>query len=107
MPERRQASGYKNSLNDATTDEATIRAWWKTNAWNIGGVPGPKFAVVDIDPRKDGETQRVAALGDLPQTLVVETGEYEVGSTTVRGEHRWYVLPEGVAVPKKIGDVES
>jgi hypothetical protein len=37
----------------------------------------------------------------------VESGEYEVGSTTVRGEHRWYVLPEGVAVPKKIGDVES
>lgn len=40
----------EHGLKDATTDEATIRAWWAIRpTHNIGAPTGIKFDVVDID----------------------------------------------------------
>lgn len=95
-----------DGLKSATTDEATIREWWKTKASNIGAVPGPRFAVLDKDPWKDGEQERFAALGDLPSTLTVASGAHDVDGETIRGEHRWFEVPEGVRMPSKVGGVD-
>ena len=46
-----------HGLNDATTDEATIRRWWKKHPKaNIGIATGSRsdLVVVDIDPRHSG-----------------------------------------------------
>ncbi len=88
-------SGFK----DATTDEEQIEKWWKRHPdANVGAVPGPAFVVVDVDPRGGGfaslaEVERVH--GDLPSTIVAETGEYEVEGERVRGLHLWFRVQSG------------
>jgi putative DNA primase/helicase len=64
------AHGFK----DATTDPATIRAWWTKRPDANIGLPVPAdCVVVDVDHREPVE--------DLPYTATARTG---------RGEHRWY-----------------
>src|SRR5207249_3496570 len=46
----------KNGRNDASTDEARIRAWWsKAPAANVAIATGSGLAVLDIDPRHGGD----------------------------------------------------
>jgi hypothetical protein len=89
----------RHGLKDATTDEEAIRAWWERwSEANIGAVPGPEFVVVDVDPRGggfDSLAQLQKQNGDLPATLVAETGEYEVNGKLVRGLHLWFRVPKG------------
>ena len=63
---------------DATTNEETIRAWWKKwpNA-NIGLRTGVRFFVLDIDPRNGGDASRerlVSEHGALRDTVQQMTG---------------------------------
>ena len=74
----------------ATTDETTIRGWWKR--WpkaNIGVPTGVKFWVLDIDPRNGGDEslmQLVAKHGPLADTLRQTTGG--------GGQHYLYEIPD-------------
>src|SRR5258705_1154911 len=55
-----------NGLKDATTDQATIRAWW--GQWptaNIGLVVPAGHVVVDLDTYNDGGVADVKALTPL------------------------------------------
>lgn len=61
-----------NGLHDATTDPATIRAWWTARpAANIGLRLVPGVIVLDVDPRNGGNLD---ALGSLPATWTARTG---------------------------------
>jgi len=79
-----QPRGKRPILRDwpaaASTDPATIRAWWEQ--WpdaNVGVVTGPRsgLAVLDIDPRAGGNASLAeleARVGVLPGTALVVTG---------------------------------
>lgn len=76
--------------NKATTDEATIRGWWRK--WpkaNIGIATGRygggNFCVLDFDPRHGGNWYADAPKSDLPDTWVVHTGG--------GGRHFYYKTP--------------
>lgn len=72
--------------DDATTDPATIRAWWTaTPDANIAARPPEGVIVLDVDPRNGGTLD---ALGDLPTTYRVRTGG--------GGWHVWCWLPDGL-----------
>jgi len=84
---RPQWTGYKER---ATTDEATLTAWWTRypHANPMALIP-PGVAIVDVDPRHGGhdglrtlEMQHSA----LPGTWTVETRH--------GGTHRYYLLPD-------------
>lgn len=85
-------------FHDATTDEATIRAW----DWNGGGMIGaaiaPGTVVVDVDPRNGGEDTLY---------LLARTGKKLTPTRVVRtksgGSHAYYVVPEDVALRGKLG----
>lgn len=87
----------------ATTDEATIRGWWRdVPNGNIGIVPGATGRVaMDLD-RKDGK-DGVAAFG----ALATEHGFSPNGTLTARtptgGEHRFFALPPGVELGNTAG----
>lgn len=49
----------QHGVNDATTDEEKIKAWWEQNPdYNVGIAAGAKSGIVvfDIDPRNGGDT---------------------------------------------------
>lgn len=98
-------------LKDATTDVSRLRVWWQKRDWNVGVVPGPGFVVLDVDPRKPGELDRITKIvdryGDFAHTLRMATGRYEVDGTTLRGHHYWFRLPSGVgAIGGKVEGIE-
>jgi hypothetical protein len=75
-------------LNEATTDEQQIRAWW--SKWpdaNIGLRTGDGLVVLDVDTHKGGTSNGL----DLPDTVRVVTGG--------GGEH-WYL--RGDSVPNSV-----
>lgn len=95
----------RNGLQDATTDEATIRRWWTESPHaNIGLATGYSgLIVIDVDNaeikdesgavlgRKVGpETLAglVAQYGELPETLMVETGS--------GGQHLYFYSTEDI-----------
>jgi Bifunctional DNA primase/polymerase, N-terminal/Primase C terminal 1 (PriCT-1) len=67
-----------NGLTDATTDSATVLAWW--TRWphaNIGGRTGDTFDALDVDPRKGGDEalrELEVRHGALPPTWRSRTG---------------------------------
>jgi len=81
----------KRGFKDATTDEETIRNWWKQ--WpdaNIGIAMGElsKLLAVDVDPKNGGAGtwQRLVMDHDLPTlTVTVDTGS--------GGWHYYYLRP--------------
>lgn len=87
---------------EATTDEKTIRAWWKK--WpraSIGGVGG-KFFCLDIDPKSNGYeslADLISEHGQLPDTAVALTGEIN----GERGTHYWFRVPKGHSVGTRAG----
>jgi hypothetical protein len=69
----RTANGWK----DASSDEDTIRAWWRT--WptaNVGIATVNGLVVVDVDPRHGGDETWAALLRghELPECPTVRTG---------------------------------
>ncbi len=87
-------------FKDATTEQATVRAWWKKwSTANIGIYTG-RLAVLDPDG-PEGEATLAsleAELGTLPATCEQRTPK--------GGRHKVYSLPEGVTVPstaRKLG----
>jgi predicted P-loop ATPase len=87
-----------HGLNDATTDEATIRGWWQQ--WPDAGigiaVGKAKLVVVDIDPRSGGTAtwSSLVTQHDCPVTTCVRTGG--------GGEHLFFRGP-GYPVQSKSG----
>ncbi|MBA7562413.1 hypothetical protein ES708_04065 [subsurface metagenome] len=84
----------KHGVNDATTDEDTIRIWWSKwpNA-NIGIATGKKskLIVIDIDPRHGGNEsfqELEEKYGVLPNTTRVQTGG--------NGTHLLFRYPESL-----------
>ena len=64
----------KHGLNDATSDQETIREWWgKWPQANIGLLMGDGLLAVDVDPDKGGD-ESIRDLGDLPDTVTGLTG---------------------------------
>ena len=89
----------KGGLGDATTDPASIRAWWKR--WpsaNVGIRTGAisGLAVLDID----GEDGKAALLrlqeahGQLPPTLRAWTGRADSDGKR-KGCHYFFAMPDG------------
>jgi putative DNA primase/helicase len=83
-----------HGLLDATTDEATIRAWWdQTPEANIGVRTGAEsgLLVLDVDAGDKGGVESLATLlsehGDLPATCRAHTGG--------GGEHILFQHPGG------------
>lgn len=89
----------EHGVKDATTDENTIRLWWKEHPTaNVGIATGSVsgIAVLDIDPRHDGndELERLEKQhGRLPKTARVETSG---------GGHHRYFAADGLVKSRDI-----
>lgn len=87
-------------LTDATTDPEQIKAWWHVapkGSLNVGIAVPDGYLVVDVDPKHQGYEQLAAleaANGQLPPTRTAGTGS--------GGEHAWYRMPPGWALPGKL-----
>ncbi len=91
-----------NGFHDATTDEATIRKWWRTNPRaNIGMPTGTASGtfVLDIDPRNGGE----AGLNDL-ESRYAKLPDTTEGLTAGGGRHLFIRHP-GNHVPCSQGEL--
>lgn len=83
--EKRPAT--KNGLKDATTDLDRIRAWWREDSeYNIGGVTGLIYDVLDIDGPQGWESVRNLDPDVFP--------EIHGRVNTPRGQH-WYMKKTG------------
>ncbi|MGZ4916453.1 MAG: bifunctional DNA primase/polymerase, partial [Halobacteriota archaeon] len=92
-----------NGFYDASTDEAQIRAWWRT--WpkaNIGLSVGPdsNLCVIDEDNKNDKDGRRDVTslereLGPLPVTFTVCTAS-ENAQTGARGTQYYYQFPDAL-----------
>lgn len=74
-----------NGVHDATTNPEIIEAWWseEPNA-NIGVCTGGGRVVIDVDPRKGGDTSLLSLeLPDAPTQLTGGGGEHRVFTCTV------------------------
>ena len=84
----------RHGLLDATTDEATIRHWWRcwpsaNVAVATGAISG--LVVIDVDPAPGGEVSLAHLqdlMGSLPATLTAQTGG--------GGLHLYYRHPGGL-----------
>ena len=95
----------KNGLHDATTDESTIRGWWRRwpNA-NVGIRTGAasKLAVLDLDAKEIpldvlmAECERLAG-SMFPRTAMSKTGG--------GGMHLLFALEDGQTVPNTTGSI--
>jgi hypothetical protein len=85
------AACAKRGCLDATTDEATIREWWRRYPdANVGIATGGRLAVIDIDPKSggtDGFDELVAKHGRIPDTIECLTGG--------GGRHLYVEVPAG------------
>lgn len=79
---------------EATTDPATIRAWWGRYPHAMIGAPVPEpLLVLDVDPRNGGDA---AKLGDLPVTLTAVSGRGD------GGQHFYFLRPSGTFTSTKL-----
>jgi hypothetical protein len=90
----------KHGINDATTDEATIRSWFEQfPSANVAVVTGNGLAVLDVDSRHGGRGQLrtlFAKYAYLPTGPNVETGGGGMHLYFVAdGEHRSRVIAPG------------
>lgn len=72
-----------NGLDDATTDPATVAAWWDAEPWaNVAVTTGVRFDVIDLDistdkgiDGRDGFNELCDTTGHRPRVLAsVQTG---------------------------------
>lgn len=86
---------------DATTDPASITAWFTRYPWaNIGGRVPAALMVLDVDPRHGGHdslAELVAQHGPLPDTRISYSGRGD------GGRHFWLVHPGGKPSSKRLG----
>ncbi len=86
--------------HDATTDEAQIVTWWSEQPdANVGIAVPPGMAVVDVDPRHDGNltvARLVTKHGELASRMA-KTGRGD-------GGHHLYFSVNGKEVPTSLGD---
>jgi hypothetical protein len=91
----------RHGLRDASTDPATIAAWWKRSPLaNIGlltGTPGGLFAL-DLD-----SLEAEIRLADVLGVGLEPAGLGGLHVSTGRGLHVWYRLPEGVTIKNSAG----
>ncbi len=75
--DKAKAAGWEQGGNgclDATTDEKTIRAWWKKSPQsNIGIATGRAFWVLDVDTKHADAAAWLEAV-ELPETVTAITG---------------------------------
>lgn len=88
---------------DATTDLQQVSSWWR-GAYagaNIGArVPENAF-VLDVDPRSGGAeslAKLVVSYGDLPETLMVESGRRD------GGVHYYFRRPDAKLTSRLLGE---
>src|SRR5215831_2198048 len=77
-----------NGFKDATTDPATIEAWWSSEPYANIGTPTETRLVLDVDPRHGGDKtldKLVRRHGALPLTPLVVTG--------TGGSHYHFAMP--------------
>ena len=90
----------KHGFHDATCDDTTIRHWWgQWPAANIGVPVQAGEVVLDIDPRKGGDTTLHALQHEhsqLPDTLISLTGG--------DGQHLKFTITIAVKNKANIGD---
>ena len=91
----------RHGVHDASTDDASIRRWWRR--WptaNVGIATGARsgVVVVDVDPSSGGrrslEAVRAAGM-DLPPTRIAFSGG--------GGFHLFYLLPAGAGAGNTVG----
>lgn len=91
----------RHGFKDATTDAATLNAWFGDgSAFNIGVATGAVSGIIvlDIDPRNGGEEsfeRLVEDLGELPATLKANTGG--------GGFHVFFNSPKGFTIGSSNG----
>jgi len=86
-----------HGVNDATTDEKRIRAWWTNKPDSNIGIRAGKIWFFDVDPKNRGGesfTKLVEEHGALPPTITVRTGG--------GGNHYWF-MTNGVSISQRIG----
>ena len=87
-----------NGARDATADAEVIRAWWQRWPTANVGLTLEGHAVVDVDPRNDGESTLdalEAQHGKLPDTAMALTGG--------GGQHYLYRVTDDRRLPGKLG----
>jgi hypothetical protein len=92
-PCRGECGALGHGLWDASTDPATVAAWWTAEAWaNIGLRTGDRFDVVDLDvkPGADG----LASFNDLCETTGARPRVLASVQTANDGRHL-YLSPTG------------
>lgn len=84
---------YNSWVKKATTSEEEIITEFKKHPYaNIGFATGDNYFVLDID---NGGYESLKEYGNLNRTLSVRTGS--------GGSHHYYLMPEGVTIPNKVG----
>ena len=87
-----------HGVKDATTDAATVSAWWKRYPQaNIGLATGGRLVVLDLDGSEALASieAREQQLGQLPPTREATTGN---------GSHRYFLKPEERKVRNTAGE---
>lgn len=88
-------------FKDATTDEETIRRWWRKHPDAGIGVPtgaASGWLAIDSDPRHGGDAslcELIEKYGDFPATRVARTGG--------GGQHLIYQYPKGSDIRNSAG----
>jgi hypothetical protein len=81
----------ENGFKDATTDPATIAAWWRQNPDALLGCRVPADVVIlDIDPRHNGDAtwrELEASYGQIPEGRRHRSGRGDDGA------HIWFIRP--------------
>ncbi len=93
-----------NGVTGATTDEATIRAWWtRWPSANIGGAMGgaSRLVALDSDPRHGGD----ASLFDLAEVHGSEWLNTARQKTGGGGDHFFYITSVGVELRNTTGKI--
>jgi hypothetical protein len=94
-----------HGAHDATSDEATIRAWWKRWPQANLGIALDGLVVVDVDPRNGAPADRddiAAMLGPWPETAEAITGG--------GGRHLYFRARDGLQPPGAVAqgvDIKS
>lgn len=88
-----------HGLKDATTDAATIRAWWETEPDANVGVAAGRSGLIIIDC--DG-AEGVATFAAWAEAHDVALGDVPCVETARGGRHYYFAAPPGVDVGPKV-----